>query len=230
MLAHALDTLLRLLHPIMPFITEEVWQLLAESAPSAGSSKPAAAAESVMIAPWPTADARGRTQEIEARFARFQAVLGWASRGPSRQNIPPKTPIHFSVRCDGDTAKLLQPMAAYFASMAGATATAWGPAVQPPALSANFAAAGCDVFVDLAEHIDVAAEIARNEKELEKLRGHIAGKENKLANESFTARAPADVVAREREQLGRTSRTADEHDGHPGRSQEAREGLAANGC
>ena len=92
-------------------------------------------------------------------------------------------------------------MQPYFASMAGATATDWGPKVQSPALSANFTAAGCDVFVDLAEHIDISAEIARNEKELERLQGQIAGKENKLANESFVARAPVDVVAREREQL-----------------------------
>jgi valyl-tRNA synthetase len=92
-------------------------------------------------------------------------------------------------------------MAAYFASMAGATATDWGPGVQSPPLSANFSAAGCEVFVDLAEHIDVAAEIIRNEKEIEKLRSTIAAKEKKLSNESFTSRAPADVVAREREQL-----------------------------
>jgi valyl-tRNA synthetase len=73
--------------------------------------------------------------------------------------------------------------------------------VTPPPLSANFTAAGCEVFVDLAEHIDVAAEIARNEKEIGKLQEHITAKEKKLSNESFTARAPADVVAREREQL-----------------------------
>jgi valyl-tRNA synthetase len=200
-LAHALDTLLRLLHPIVPFLTEEVWHLLAEYAPERGLERPAAAAESVIIAPWPMADRAHQDQQIEARFGKFQALLAGLREVRARQNIAPKTPIHFSVRCDNDTVKLLQPMAAYFASMAGATATAWGPAVEPPALSANFTAAACDVFVDLAEHIDVAAEIARNEKELEKLRTHIAGKESKLANESFTARAPADVVAREREQL-----------------------------
>ncbi len=200
-LAHSLDSLLRLLHPIVPFLTEEVWHLLAEYASERGLEQPSAAAESVIIAPWPAADRALQDPEIEARFAKFQALLGGLREVRARQNIAPKTPVHFSVRCDGDTVKLLQPMSAYFASMAGATATAWGPSVQPPALSANFTAAGCDVFVDLAEHIDVAAEIARNEKELEKLRAHIAGKESKLANESFTARAPADVVAREREQL-----------------------------
>jgi valyl-tRNA synthetase len=200
-LAYALDTLLRLLHPITPFLTEEVWHLLAEYAPKRGLDDPAAPAESVIVAPWPQADATFQDAQIEARFARFQTLLGGLREVRARQNIAPKTPIHFSVRCDGDTAKLLEKMAAYFASMAGATATDWGPGVQSPPLAANFSAAGCEVFVDLAEHIDVAAEIIRNEKEIEKLRSTIAAKEKKLSNESFTSRAPADVVAREREQL-----------------------------
>ncbi|MEX2142536.1 MAG: valine--tRNA ligase [Pirellulales bacterium] len=200
-LAYSLDTLLRLLHPIVPFLTEEVWHLLAEYAPERGLNKLAAPAESIIIAPWPPADATFQNAEIEARFAKFQALLGGLREVRARQNIAPKTAIHFAVRCDSDTVKLLQPMEAYFAAMAGATATAWGTQVQSPALSANFTAAGCEVFVDLAEHIDVAAEIARNEKEVEKLQAHLAAKEKKLANESFTSRAPADVVAREREQL-----------------------------
>jgi valyl-tRNA synthetase len=200
-LAYALDTLLRLLHPIVPFVTEEVWHLLAQYAPKRGLDSPAAPAESIIIAAWPAADASRQDAEIESRFAKFQALLGGLREVRARQNIAPKTPIRFSVRCDADAVQLLQPMEAYFTSMAGATATAWGPKVQSPALSANFTAAGCEVFVDLAEHIDVAAEIARNEKDLEKLQGHLVAKENKLANESFTSRAPAEVVAREREQL-----------------------------
>jgi valyl-tRNA synthetase len=200
-LAHALDTLLRLLHPFVPFLTEEVWHLLAEYAPKRGLDKPTEPAESVIIGPWPSPNTTLQDPSIESRFARFQALLGGLREVRSRQNIAPRTPIHFSVRCDEDTAKLLRPMEAYFASMAGATATAWGPQVQSPALSANFTAAGCEVFVDLAEHIDVAAEISRNVKEVEKLQEHIAAKEKKLSNESFTSRAPADVVAREREQL-----------------------------
>jgi valyl-tRNA synthetase len=200
-LAHSLDVLLRLLHPIVPFLTEEVWHLLAEYAPQRALEKPTNAAESVIVAPWPRADASLQDAAIEARFAKFQALLGGLREVRARQNIAPKTPIHFAVRCEAETVKLLEPMGPYFASMAGATATAWGPNVQSPALSANFTAAGCEVFVDLAEHIDVAAEITRNEKEIEKLQAGIAAKEKKLSNESFTSRAPADVVAREREQL-----------------------------
>ncbi len=200
-LAHVLDTLARLLHPMAPFITEEIWQRLAESAPARGLATPVAAAESVMVAAWPKADTSRQDAEIEARFAKFQALLAGLREVRSRQNIPPKTPIRFSVRSDAATRELLEPMGPYFNSMAGATIEAWSPEVTSPPRSANFTAADCEVFVDLAEHIDIDAEIARGEKEIEKLREQIAAKEKKLSNESFVSRAPADVVQKERESL-----------------------------
>ncbi len=147
-----------------------------------------------MIAAWPKVDTKLRNPDIELQFARFQAILAGLREVRSRQNIPPKTPIHFSVRTDAATQSLLQPMAPYFAAMTGATATAWGMDVPTPALSANFSEAACDVFVDLEGHIDMAAEIARYEREEEKLPGQIAAKEKKLANEDFIRRAPAEVV------------------------------------
>jgi valyl-tRNA synthetase len=187
---------------MIPFITEEIWQRLAQSAPVRGLTAPAHAAESVMMAAWPEVDRRLRDSEIESRFAKFQAMLSGLREVRSRQNIPPKTPIHFAVKTDPLTQQLLGPMAPYFGTMAGATATAWGPEVQPPAQSANFNAAGCEVFIDLAGHIDLDAERVRNEKESDQLRQQIEAKEKKLANENFVSRAPADVVQKERESLG----------------------------
>jgi valyl-tRNA synthetase len=200
-LAHALDTLLRLLHPLIPFLTEEVWQLLAPLAPQRGLEKPTQAAESVMIARWPEPDLRRQDAAIEARFTRFQEVLRGVREIRSRQNIPPKQTIDFVVRCDEATAELLRPMEKYFETMAGARAKDWGPAVTPPTPSANFGAPGIEVFVNLAGLIDVAAELAKNEKERQRLEGLIAAKEKKLANESFVSRAPADVVQQERDGL-----------------------------
>ncbi len=200
-LAHTLDVLLRLLHPMIPFITEEVWQLLGRVAAERGLTEPTAASPSIMIADWPVADASQQDAEIEERFASFQAVLGALREIRSRQNIPPKTPVDFSVRCDLQTSQSLQPMAGYFASMANATAIAWGVDVQPPPTHAAISLPKAEVFVDLQNFIDVDAEIARNEKLLEKLAGQIQGKQTKLANANFVDRAPPDVVSRERESL-----------------------------
>ena len=105
------------------------------------------------------------------------------------------------MKTDDATRKLLEPMTPYFAKMAGATATAWASDLQPPPRSATFTAAGCEVFVDLAEHFDPDAEKARGETEREKLLQQIDAKEKKLSNENFVSRAPADVVKKERESL-----------------------------
>lgn len=200
-LAHTLDSLLRLLHPMIPFVTEEVWHLLGEAAPERGLESPQRASESVMVAPWPTSDAARRDPQIEARFARFQEVLRAVRDIRGRQNVPPKQKIGFSVRCDAETAELLRPMEPYFTGMAMAQPTGWGPDVLPPALSANVALPGLEVFVDLAELIDVEAEIARTTQEIAKLDGFIAGKRKKLENQSFVERAPAAVVEKERASL-----------------------------
>jgi valyl-tRNA synthetase len=200
-LAHTLDTLLRLLHPLTPFITEEIWQLLSRAAPARGLSAPATAAESIMIADWPEAQPRRQDAEIEARFVRFQELLKGLREIRSRQNLPPKTAIEFSLRCDEATAALLQPMATYIESMAKARGVAWGPRVLSPRTAASVGLACGELHVDLTGLIDVPAEIARNEKERERLQAAIASKDKKLANANFVDRAPAEVVAAERASL-----------------------------
>ena len=200
-LAHTLDTLLRLLHPAMPFVTEEIWQRLAAAAPARGLDSPALAAESVMIAPWPEPDLRRRDTQIEARFTYFQEVLRGLREIRSRQNIAPKTPIRFSARCSQETADLLHPMARYFESMAGAQAIAWGERAAPPETHAHVSLKDVELYVDLEGLIDIKAEIARLEKERGRISQAIASKEKKLANASFVERAPADVVERERASL-----------------------------
>ncbi len=202
MLAWALDTLLRLLHPMIPFLTEEVWQHLARVAPLRGLSDPQPAAPSVMIAPWPTADPALRDPQIEEQFAEFQAVLGGIREVRSRQNIPPKETIEFSIHCPAEVAHRLERMAGYFAAMAKARCLGMGPHITPPERSASVALAGIEVFVDIRRFIDVEAEIARLEKELTGLAGRLGGLEKKLGNADFVNRAPADVVQRERERLG----------------------------
>ena len=92
-------------------------------------------------------------------------------------------------------------MEPYFASMANARAVAFGPEVAAPPLSAHVTLAGMDVYVDRAELIDVPAEIARKQQEVEKLTGFITAKEKKLSNASFVQRAPAEVVQKERDSL-----------------------------
>ena len=200
-LAHTLDTLLRLLHPMIPFLTEEVWQMLGKIAPQRGIAELRESEPSIMKAPWPEVEAARQDAQIESQFERFQEVLKAVREIRSRQNVPPKKQIEFSVRCDEADAELVRPMEPYFVTMAAAQATAWGPNTPAPALSANVSLKGAEVFVDLADLIDVEAEIARKKDEVAKLEKFIVGKEKKLSNANFVERAPEAVVAKERESL-----------------------------
>lgn len=200
-LVWVLDNLVRLLHPIVPFVTEEVWQHLAQLAPERGLDEPRPAAESVMIAPWPTPDKRFCSQEVESQFRIFQEVLRAVRDIRSRHNIAPRQEIVFSVRCDEAAANLLRPMAMYFAAMAKARLAAAGPDVQTPALAAQASLPGIEVCVDLAQFIDAEAEIRRKRQELSRLEQMIDKKRQKLADRQFLERAPRHVVDREQASL-----------------------------
>jgi valyl-tRNA synthetase len=200
-LAHTLDVLLRLLHPLMPFVTEEIWQNLGKIAPVRGLEKPAQAAPQCITAPWPEMNKAHQDPATEARFATFQAALGALREIRSRQNIAMKNPIEFSVTCSDEIAALLTPMLPYLQSMANAKAIELGPKATAPANHAKSTLGGMDIYVDLKDFIDVKAEIAKNQQLEQKLVGIIKGKEAKLSNESFVARAPANVVQVERDAL-----------------------------
>jgi len=201
-LAHALDTLLRLLHPIMPFVTEAIWGHLNQVAPSRGLNGGQTALPSIMRAAWPTVDASQLDSSIEQQFSHFQAVLGAIREIRSRQNIPPKETIPFAVRCEAATVALLQPMQDYFVALANAEPVGMG-AVEPFETGVQVAVTShdLDVYIDLEKFIDVDAELTRLGKLQERLEKQIAGKRGKLANESFTSRAPANIVAQERASL-----------------------------
>ncbi len=202
MLLLGLDTILRLLHPIMPFVTEEIWQHLGEATgarrmPWDLDGLPA----SVMVARWPACPTAWMCEATERRFGTFLAVLGGIREIRARQNVPPRTRVDVAIRASADLASLLQPMAGAIESMAVCRITDLGPEAEGPPGAAEITAGGCELVIDLAGLIDVDAEIVRLAKEAEKQRGFIKAKQAKLGNASFTSRAPADVVAKERAQL-----------------------------
>ena len=199
MLAFTLDVLLRLLHPIIPFITEEIWQTLALVAPQRGYDDPTAASVSLMLAEWPVLPEAWQNASIESQFAEFQSALGALREIRSGQNLTHKTEVDFLVRCDAKLAGLLQPMATYFQSMANATLVEIGSDTQPPKINATINKPSMEIFVDLAGHIDVDAEKGRLNKEKEKLVKSFDGIERKLANEKYISNAPENVVQETRD-------------------------------
>jgi valyl-tRNA synthetase len=202
MLLLGLDTILRLLHPIMPFVTEEIWQHLRETA--AGRRMPWDAAPppaSIMVAAWPQPAAAWIDPRTEAQFGSFLALVAAIREIRARQNVPPRTRVKVAIKAAREQADLLLPLHGALESMAVAELTAVGPDAAGAPAAASATASGCEVFVDLAGLIDVEAEIAKLVKENEKTEGFIRAKQAKLADEKFAARAPEAVVAKERAQL-----------------------------
>lgn len=202
-LAHTLDQLLRILHPIMPFITEEIWQKFSDFAPQRGFPNPAKPAGCLISADWPEARQDHLDVEIESQFSAFQKTLGAVREIRSRQNLDKQTNINFAIRGDAQIEASLKPLLRYFPTMAKATCTEIAEQVTPPPMNAIVTLGQMDVIVDLEGLIDYAAERKRLEKEEEKCRKSIAGKEAKLSNSKFVDNAPADIVQRERDGLAK---------------------------
>ena len=200
-LAHVLDRMLRLLHPIMPFVTEAIWTQLNRITRQRDFITGEVVGDWIVRAHWPAVDKRFVNPDVAKQFSHFVDLIGAVREIRSRQNIAPKDKVAFSVRCNDEMKQLLSPMAPFIESMANAAATQWSSNPTMPAIPAQISIPEMDVFVDLTQFIDVAAEIARNEKLEANLVKQIQGKEGRLSNEAFVSRAPADIIEKERQAL-----------------------------
>ena len=200
-LAHCLDHMLRLLHPMMPFVTEAIWQELSKFTTVRDLHHPQKASQWLIQAPWPKAQTELVREDVEAQFKHFVALLGAIREIRSRQNIAPKQRVLFSVRCDERFENLLKPMSPFLESMAGAQGVAWGPTITGPEIHAHVPIEGMDVYVDLSQFLDIGAEIARNEKQLENIVKQITGKQSRLSNQAFVGKAPPEIIDKERQAL-----------------------------
>ncbi|MFM8327517.1 MAG: class I tRNA ligase family protein, partial [Pirellulaceae bacterium] len=198
-LAYTLDALLRLLHPIIPFVTESIWQQWRQVGP-AGDSR-LAGKQWLMLRDWPRDEGQDSDGEIERQFSVFAALVGSLREIRSRQNIAPKTTMRYQVACSREIMQLLQPMEKFVQRMANAESDGWGPDIQPPPLAAQDRTESFSVYVDLADQIDVQAELLKNQKLLEQLSKQIAGKQNLLGNPNFVQKAKPEKVEEEKRSL-----------------------------
>ena len=176
-LGAVLDVLLRLLHPLMPFVTEVLWTTLTGR-------------ESIVIAPWPIAEPRWTDGAAEAQIARVQAVVSEGRRFRADQGLKP------SARIPARITGLVD----------GVTEARWLLRLDEPGASFQPTASvtvpgGVLVEVDLSGTIDVAAERARYAKDLSAAFQERDKTAAKLANPSFTEKAPGPVVAKTRDRL-----------------------------
>jgi valyl-tRNA synthetase len=198
-LAGVLDAILRLVHPIMPFVTESIWQALGEAAFERGLPAPEPATESVMIAPWPAFPANWRDPVMEQRMARMQDLVRAVREVRNRHMVDAKKSLDVFVRCSEEVAEDMRALGPFITMLAGIGRLECGPAVQKRPQSATHVHPDFEAYVSLQGLIDVAAETKRLEKQLAEKRKHLQSAQAKLENPNFRDKAPADVVQQQQE-------------------------------
>ncbi|MBI2922598.1 MAG: valine--tRNA ligase [Planctomycetes bacterium] len=193
-LLHVLDALTRLLHPIMPFVTEEVWQALRQFDP--------ARAESVMIAPYPKADAARVDLEAEKTAGSLMEIVRAVRDLRMKYNIPPKQALTAVLSSpDAASALALQPHVRLVCGSANLSKLDTGTGLAAPPSSATQIVSGAQLFVPLAGIVDPAKEKARLESALKKTEETAAGVRRKLDDPKFRDNAPPELVEKEKERL-----------------------------
>jgi valyl-tRNA synthetase len=187
-LVTVLEATLRLLHPFMPFITEELWQRL----PHEG--------ESIMVAAYPKASRNGHDAEAERQMSvLIQAVTAIRNiRGEMR--LSPAQQLSATVKAAPAEERLLREHAGLIESLSRAR-IAIDPHATRPRASALGVVGGSEIYVELEGLVDLGAERARLQKEIKRTADTIAFTRGKLARPDFTERAPAEIVDKEREKL-----------------------------
>ncbi|MEJ2060349.1 MAG: valine--tRNA ligase [Gammaproteobacteria bacterium] len=190
-LVRALEALLRLLHPYMPYITEEIWQ---QVAPLAGKS-----GETIQLQPWPTPDA-GKIDELaEQEIEWVKTFILGVRRIRAEMDIPPGKPLPVLLQnWNPEDRGRFEANGHFVTQVARLASVDWLGADEKAPESAIALVGEMRVLIPLAGLIDKEAELTRLEKEIGKLSGNLEKCQAKLTNPNFVERAPEAVVAQER--------------------------------
>lgn len=186
-LAYVLDNTMRLLHPFMPFITEEIWQNL----PTEG--------ESITIAAWPTVNAELSDNKKADSMKLLMDVIRSVRtiRAEVQTPMSKKVPMTISAK-DATTLSVLEENAAYIERFCNPETLTIGHNIEAPEKSMSAVVSGAELFMPLEGLIDIEEELKRLQKELDKWAKEVKLVQGKLSNERFVSKAPEAVVAEER--------------------------------
>ncbi|NTW29482.1 MAG: valine--tRNA ligase [Coriobacteriia bacterium] len=192
-LVFVLDQALRLLHPMMPFVTDEIWRTL----PLPDADR----ADSLMIAAWPNANALSRFADegAERSISRLIEVIVGVRAVRARYTIPPKQGLTIAIRTTGDAEnQWVESEFGGMASLAGVASFSAGVDVAKPAHSATVIASGMEIYIPLEGLVDFEAEAARLGRDRDKAATELKRLEGKLSNEGFLAKAAPEIVEKDR--------------------------------
>ena len=192
-LVFVLDQALRLLHPIMPFITEEIYQEM-----------PVKTGGDMLIgAEWPDAEALAvyRDEASERAIELVCEVVGAIRSSRARYGISPKTALPVAVKAASHDVELLVAQSSLVCALANVEDLAVSADAVKPAEASVSLGSGIEVYTILSGHVDFSAEKARLEKEQGKVAKDVAKLEKKLSNPGFLAKAAPEIVAKDKAKL-----------------------------
>ncbi|MDB9805383.1 valine--tRNA ligase [Porticoccaceae bacterium] len=197
-LVRVLEATLRLAHPMLPFITEEIWQNIA---PLAGIELNPAG-NSIMLQPYPEADSSQVDQDALADIEWLKAVIIGVRNIRGEMNISPAKALPIFMTKGGDNdQRRMQDNHQFLSKLANLESITWLDNPEDAPLSATALAGDLEILVPMAGIIDVDAELARLDREIEKNALEAKKLSGKLSNAKFVDNAPAEVVAKERQKL-----------------------------
>ncbi|NIH11727.1 MAG: valine--tRNA ligase [Serratia symbiotica] len=198
-LISVLEALLRLAHPIIPFITETLWQRVK---PLTSTTTGADQNGSIMLQPFPEYNAALEDTQALNDLEWIKQTITAVRNIRAEINIAPSKPLAVLLRnADADAQHRIQQNQSFIARLARLESIALLPVGEKGPLSITKLIEGAELLIPMAGFIDKEAEIARLAKEMSKLDAEITSIEGKLANAGFVARAPEAVVAKERDRL-----------------------------
>ncbi|MFA7654072.1 MAG: valine--tRNA ligase [Candidatus Magasanikbacteria bacterium] len=187
MLNYILNVILKLWHPFMPFVTEQIWEEIY------GADK------MLMVEKWPICHPE-RSEGSLKQFELLQSIIIGIRSVRADKKIEPAKKINVVISA-GKQAELLEENREIIEGMARLESLAIAPKVEKPDNSVGIVVGSCEVFIDLAGLIDATKEKARLEGEIKALEGYVAGLKAKLTNPEFSQKAPPAVVEKERAKL-----------------------------
>jgi valyl-tRNA synthetase len=189
---YVLGNILRLLHPLVPFVTERIYlDLLSADADSKTT---------LTFGPWPKPHSSRIDDRLEASLEQSQAVVTAVRSIRSELNVPPGKRSDLYVKVDSPVfGNLLDNHIEYFKSLARVDNLHVGVDIKKPPVSASAVISGAEIFLPLEGLIDIDVERQRTQKELENLNLQLEKLSRKLANADFLANAPKDVIDREKQ-------------------------------
>jgi len=193
-LLQVLEATLRLLHPFMPFITEEIWQTVG---PLAGKSGP-----TIMLQPYPQAPDKGVDSVANADIEWLKGVIVGIRNIRGEMNIPPGKELTILLR-NGDQRdrERLEENAPFLKKLAKLSVISWLAEGEEKPVAATALVGELEILVPMAGLIDKDAELLRLSREIDKLEKDLSRIKGKLSNASFVDKAPAAVVAKEQEKM-----------------------------